>query len=65
MAVCATQAVPILISEEQRAAVRCAGGDQDHVVSLEIEVTLEVMVTVPSDRRQLARSEQIGGVPHG
>ena len=64
-AVRATEAVPVLVGQQQRAAVGRAGGDQHHVVPLDVEVALQVVINVPSDRWQLAGPEHIGEVPNG
>lgn len=65
VAVSATKAVPVLVGQQQGAAIGGACGDQHHVVPLEIEVALEVMVDVPGNRWQLAGSENVGEVPNG
>jgi hypothetical protein len=64
-AVRATEAVPVLVGQQQRAAIGRASSDQHHVMTLDVEVPLEVMVDVPSDRRQMAATEHVGEVPNG
>ena len=62
-AVSATQAVPVLVSEEQGATIGGASGDEDHVVAGDVEVPLQVVIDVPRDLRYRARPKQAGKVP--
>ena len=54
VAVRATQAVPVFVGQQQRAAIGSAGGDQHHVMAGNVEVALQVVINIPSDGRQHA-----------
>lgn len=61
----ATEAVPILVGQQQWAAVWGAGGDQHHVMTLDVEVTLQVMINVPRNRREMAGPQHVGEMSNG